>query len=353
MKVTSFHFMPYRELPDDADQRYPSMWVDAPWWELGDAEKVGDFYNQSIDELMLAAKLGFDGLGTNEHHQNAYGFMCNPNLFGAILARLTRDLGFDDVAIVQLGATIAATPPIRIAEEYAMLDCISGGRLVAGLPLGLGSDADVSYSDHADRAARALARGDRLPHQGVDGEGVLRLERQALPVPKVNLWPRPIQEPHPPLIVPGAACSTTWDFCHARDMPYAFLSYFGGKSSEIVMGSFWDRAGRTARTRNPYRAAFLQLVAVAETDEQAEEEFGRHVEYFYKKLLHCPPQYLAPPGYSDYKSLLNVFSREFEFAGLQRRSQAAVGEGHDRARVRRRRQPGDGPRAARATWRSG
>ena len=108
MKVTSFHFMPYRELPDDADQRYPSMWVDAPWWELGDAEKVGDFYNQSIDELMLAAKLGFDGLGTNEHHQNAYGFMCNPNLFGAILARLTRDLGYDDVAIVQLGATIRA-----------------------------------------------------------------------------------------------------------------------------------------------------------------------------------------------------------------------------------------------------
>ena len=61
MKVTSFHFMPYRELPDDVDQRYPSVWVDAPWWELGDAEKVGDYYNQSIDELMLAAKLGFDG----------------------------------------------------------------------------------------------------------------------------------------------------------------------------------------------------------------------------------------------------------------------------------------------------
>ena len=124
------------------------------------------------------------GSGTNEHHQNAYGFMCNPNLFGAILARLTRDLGYDDVAIVQLGATIAATPPIRIAEEYAILDCISGGRLVAGLPLGLGVRRRRLLQRHADRAARALARGDRPPHQGVDGEGVLRLERQALPVPQ-------------------------------------------------------------------------------------------------------------------------------------------------------------------------
>src|SRR5688572_605363 len=69
VKVTSFHFMPYRDLPADADERYPSMWVDAPWWELADAEKVGEQYNQSIDELMLAAKMGFDGLGTNEHHQ--------------------------------------------------------------------------------------------------------------------------------------------------------------------------------------------------------------------------------------------------------------------------------------------
>ena len=72
--------------------------------------RAGDFFNQSIDELMLAAELGFDGLGTNEHHQNPYGFMCNPNLFGSILARLTRERGLD-VALVQLGATLAATSP--------------------------------------------------------------------------------------------------------------------------------------------------------------------------------------------------------------------------------------------------
>ena len=91
MKVTIFHFMPYRDLPDDFEKRYASAWVDAPWWEVADANKVTDYYNWSIDELMLGAKLGFDGVGTNEHHQNAYGFMCNPNLFGSILARMTRE----------------------------------------------------------------------------------------------------------------------------------------------------------------------------------------------------------------------------------------------------------------------
>jgi alkanesulfonate monooxygenase SsuD/methylene tetrahydromethanopterin reductase-like flavin-dependent oxidoreductase (luciferase family) len=308
VKVTSFHFMPYRDLPADADERYPSMWVDAPWWELADAEKVGEQYNQSIDELMLAAKMGFDGLGTNEHHQNAYGFMCNPNLFAAILAKMTRDQGHDDVALVQLGATISATsPPIRIAEEYAVLDCISGGRLIAGLPLGLGCDADISYGITPIEQRSRWREGIDLMLKAWTAKEFFAWNGKHFQLPKVNLWPRPIQQPHPPLIVPGAASSSTWDYCHERDIPYAFLSYFGERSAETVMDRYWQRAEAHGRDANPYRGAFLQLVGVAETDEQAERLFGPHIEYFYHKGLHLPPQYLAPPGYSDYKSLLNLF----------------------------------------------
>lgn len=320
MKVTSFHFMPYRTLPDDVTDRYPSLWVDAPWHELADATTAGDNYNDSIDELMLAAELGFDGLGTNEHHQNAYGFMCNPNLFGAILAKLTRDRGYDDVALVQLGATLAATtPPIRIAEEYAVLDCLSGGRLIAGLPLGVGSDANISYGITPIEQRERWREAIELMLKAWTAEEIFAWNGKHYQLPRVNLWPRPVQQPHPPLLVPGAASSSTWDYCHDRDLPYAFLSYFGGKSSEAVMDRFWQRAAAKGKDANPYRASFLQLVGVAETDEQAEAEFGPHIEYFYKKLLHVPPAYFAPPGYSDYTSLLNLFSSDlFEYADLSK-----------------------------------
>lgn len=309
VKVTSFHFMPYRDLPDDFEKRYTSSWVDAPWWELGDAEKVGAYYNQSIDELMHAAKMGFDGLGTNEHHQNVYGFMCNPNLFGATLAKMTKDVGYDDVALVQLGATISSTsPPIRIAEEYAVLDCISGGRLVAGLPLGLSADANISYGIPPMEQRERWREAIELMLKAWTAEEFFAWNGKYFQLPKVNLWPRPVQDPHPPLLIPGAASSSTWDYCHDRDLPYAFLSYFGGKTAENVLNRFWDRAAAKDRDSNPYRAGMLQLVGVAETDQQAEELFSEHIEYFYHKCLHLPLHYTSAPGSAEYKSLLNLFS---------------------------------------------
>src|SRR5256712_8790733 len=143
MKISAFHLMPHRELPDDFENRYEPVWVTPPGWELADASRVGQYYNWTLDELLYAARAGFDGLCTNEHHQNAYGFMPSPNLMGGVLAKLTNGM---DVAIVQMGATLpTSNPPIRVAEEYAMLDCISGGRLAAGLPAGSPMDVNLGH----------------------------------------------------------------------------------------------------------------------------------------------------------------------------------------------------------------
>ena len=143
MKISAFHLMPHRDLPDNFEEEYHSVWVDPPFWDLATPEQVSKYYNWTLDELVHAAKSGFDGICVNEHHQNAYGFMPGPNVMGGALALATRGL---DVACVQMGATLPTTnPPIRIAEEYAMLDCISEGRLVAGMPLGTAMDANMAY----------------------------------------------------------------------------------------------------------------------------------------------------------------------------------------------------------------
>ena len=89
MKISMFHLMPYRDLPEDFTERYDSVWVDIPS-DLFDPAKAHWMYNQSLDELEYGAAMGNDGVCVNEHHSNAYGMMPSPTLMAASLARRTR-----------------------------------------------------------------------------------------------------------------------------------------------------------------------------------------------------------------------------------------------------------------------
>jgi alkanesulfonate monooxygenase SsuD/methylene tetrahydromethanopterin reductase-like flavin-dependent oxidoreductase (luciferase family) len=131
MRVFSFHLMPWPHLPDDFEQKYDSAWV---WFSNSfyDPLEGHQLYNRYLDELELAEPLGFDGVCVNEHHQNAYGLMPSPNLFAATLARRTKNI---KIAVVG-NALPLYNPPTRVAEEYAILDVISGGRLIAGMVVG-------------------------------------------------------------------------------------------------------------------------------------------------------------------------------------------------------------------------
>jgi alkanesulfonate monooxygenase SsuD/methylene tetrahydromethanopterin reductase-like flavin-dependent oxidoreductase (luciferase family) len=302
MKISAFHLMPHRELPADFEKRYESVWVTPPWWELADARRVGQYYNWTLDELLYAARCGFDGLCTNEHHQNAYGFMPSPNLMGSVLAKLTNG---QKVAIVQMGSTLpTSNPPIRVAEEYAMLDCISGGRLVAGLPLGSPMDVNLCYGitpiEQRERYREAVA----LTLKAWQAREIFAWNGRYYQLANVNLWPRPVQQPHPPVWIPGSGSISTFDFAVENDVCYCFLSYSGARSAKAMMDGYWEVVSAKGRDLNPYRAGFLQLVAVSETDAQAETDYARHVEYFYHKCLHVPGQWFAPPGNQDYRSLV-------------------------------------------------
>ena len=302
MKVSMFHLMPHRELPDDFEDRYHSIWVDVPWNELADAKRVGQYYNWTLDELIFADKMGLDGVCVNEHHQNAYGFMPSPNMMGSILARSTKN-----AALVQMGATLPTTqPPIRIAEEYAMLDCISGGRVIAGMPLGTSADANFCYGISPIEQRERYREAHDLIIQAWTREEVFAFNGKYTQLRYVNTWPKPIQKPHPPIWVPGSGSISTWDFVCDHNYCYCYLSYWGNIYGAKIMDRFWDRVAENNLDANPYRAGFLQLVAVSETDAQAEKDYEKHIKYFFNKSMRTPLQFLAAPGYQDYPSLVNT-----------------------------------------------
>ncbi len=301
MKVSMFHFMPHRDLPADFEKRYRSAYVDVDWRELGDSVDIGRYYNESLDELIFAAEAGLDGVCTNEHHQNVYGLMPNPNLWGAVLARATSHL---DTAIVQLGCSLPLTrPPVRIAEEYAMIDCVSGGRLVAGMPIGIAMDANMNYGIPPIEQRDRYYEAHDLIKRAWTEEEVFSFNGKYTQLPYVNVWPKPIQKPHPPIWIPGAGSASTWKFAAENDYAYQFLSYYGWMNSKAMMDGFWNFVDKAGYDTNPFRAGFLQLVVVSETDEQAQSDYEEHIRYFYNKLQHLPPHDLFPPGHQDFSSL--------------------------------------------------
>jgi len=113
----------------------------------------------------------------------------------------------------------------------------------------------------------------------------------------VNVWPRPVQKPHPPVWIPGGGSVETWQWCAQMDYVYAYLSYFGYLDGRATMHGFWDEMARLGKDKNPYRAAFLQFVGVAETREQAMELYREPAEYFYGRCLRVDPKWAMPPGY--------------------------------------------------------
>jgi alkanesulfonate monooxygenase SsuD/methylene tetrahydromethanopterin reductase-like flavin-dependent oxidoreductase (luciferase family) len=292
VKLEMFHLMPYRELPEDFAERYRSVWVDIPS-HLFDPLRAHEMYNDTLDELEYAAAVGYDGVCVNEHHSNAYGMMPSPNIMAATLARRTRD-----VALIVLGNSIALyNPPVRVAEELAMLDVISGGRLVAGFPVGSSQDTNFAYGMNPATLRDRYHEAEQLIIQAWTNPDVFSFDGKYTQLRYVNIWPRPVQKPHPPVWIPGGGSIETWGWCLEKGYLYAYLSYSGFKRGKRVMDGFWKKADELGVERNPYQAGFLQLVAVGESESEVEEKFGPHGEYFYNKMLHTYPGFRDAPGY--------------------------------------------------------
>ncbi|HTO54379.1 MAG TPA: LLM class flavin-dependent oxidoreductase [Myxococcota bacterium] len=298
MKFTWFHLMPYRWLPADFRQRYHSVWVDLPNG-IYDPERGHDLYNEYLDQLEYAEQCGFDAIAVNEHHQNAYGMMPSPNIMAATLARRT-----SKAMLLVLGNSIVCyNPPTRIAEEFAMLDVISGGRLIAGFPVGTSMDINYCAGQNPATVRDKYREGHELIMKSWHTREPFAFNGKYTKLRYVNLWPRPIQQPNPPVWIPGLGSIETWDFCAEHDYNYSCLSFSGYKKGEALLKGYWDRRAALGVDDNPHSAAFFQQVCISESDSLCEKEWWPHVDYFFNNCLHLYPGTSEAPGYRTAASL--------------------------------------------------
>ena len=291
-----FHLMPYPQIPEDHGAHRNGMYLSN---EVYDPQVGHQLYNDYLDEMELADQLGFDGVCCNEHHHSAYGQMPAPNIIAAMLARRTQN-----AKICLLGNAIGLEDksPIKVAEEVAMLDVVTGGRVISGIVRGIGGEYFNTMSDPSRSRERYYEAHD-LILKAWTTPGPWAWDGKHYHYRYVNPYPLPFQKPHPPIWIPSTGSSETIDFA-ARN-GYTYLSVY----VPIDQMKFWfDRYRQIAQDKYGYEAGEDQLgitifIYVDETDEKAIKNARPHFDYFFQRIFGGPNQATfnvnqqIPPGY--------------------------------------------------------
>ena len=303
MKVILFHLMSYADLDFEATKEYETVWLNLPN-RFFDPVKCNALYNRYLDELESAEPLGFDGVAVNEHHQTAYGLMPSPIVMASALARRTKR-----VKIAILGSALPLREhPLTVAEEHAMIDVLSGGRLISGFVRGIGAEYHTFGLNPTISHDRFHEAHDLIV-QAWTKPGPFAFTGHYYNHEYVNLWPRPFQQPHPPIWVPSQGSKETIDWAAHPDRRYTYLQTF---SPAKVVGKYLKSYRDTAEGFG-YEAQDSQLgwavpVYVADTDEKARQEAKKPFELFRNRLLKMPFEMLLPPGYSSRTSLKGMMA---------------------------------------------
>ena len=323
MRFFFFHLMPYAPLDPDYDKAHKSAWVTLPN-SYYDPEQGAELYNRYLDELEYAAQLGFEGVGVNEHHQTAYGLMPCPNIFAGMLAR--RIPAPCKIAILGRALPLVANPA-TIAEEFAVLDNVTRGRIITGFVRGIGSEYHSMAVNPTESHGRFQEAHD-LIIQAWTREGPFAFEGKHYHFPYVNLWPRPYQQPHPPVWIPSQGSSETIQFAAHPSRKYVYLQTATPAAMLFrYMQAYRDEALRMGYEASPDQLGWSVKIHVGETDEIARREAKPHVEAFANKFLRMPQEMLLPPGYTSIESLKRLREAKKTITGSARTMEAMIEQG--------------------------
>jgi len=235
----------------------------------------GHFYRDALEEVVRAEDLGFDSVWMEEHHSVTDHYWPSPvPVLAGFATRTSR---------MRLGTDILVAPfyhPVRLAEDAAMLDVMSGGRFVLGIAIGYKPDEFALYGAALEkRGARfeeqlavmkALWTQDRVAFHGtyytVDG----RLE------------PRPVTRPHPPVWIGG------WGDITLRRAATLADNWVPGPTADLarlLAGKQQFLANRRAAGRNEAVTEWplTRDVIIADTDREARELAEKHIMISYRK----------------------------------------------------------------------
>ncbi len=232
---------------------------------LYDPNVGAHLYNRYLDEKVYAEEMGFDALMLNEHHITPFCMQGVTNVGASILARITKK-----AKIIILGNVLPIwDDPLWLAEQLAMIDMISHGRLVSGFVRGGGRESFAHNSPPHFNRERFQEAHDFLIKAWTT-PGPWRWEGKHYHYRYVNPLARPLQQPHPPIWIPSTVSVETVKWTAEHRYPLVLLATKLEPTKDAFQ-LYHDTAKDLGYESGSQNVAYLWKVHVDETEEKAEE----------------------------------------------------------------------------------
>jgi alkanesulfonate monooxygenase SsuD/methylene tetrahydromethanopterin reductase-like flavin-dependent oxidoreductase (luciferase family) len=266
LKIYNFDLLAYPHVPKEA----PRTPVPSSYFDPG---KGAANYKEHLEEMAYCEELGFDGVVFNEHHYSAYGTMPSPNLIAAALSQKTKR-----IRIGVLGNILPLrNHPVRVAEEYAMIDCLSGGRLIAGFVRGIPPEY-IWYGVNPEESRGRFEEAFDLIMTAWT-EPVWSHEGKFFKLRDCAIWPRPMQQPYPPIWI-AARSAESIEWCVKRHLPTAQVYQTTGQIEDTF--NYYRKVARDAGwDATPNDFILCRHIYVDETDQKAQEIAEPAMRYFF------------------------------------------------------------------------
>ena len=256
---------------------------------------------------MFAEEVGFTGVCINEEHQNAFGGLIpSPNVMASAVVSATRRV---IVGILSNCLPLRGNP-VRVAEEIAMLDILSNGRIVSGFVRGAGCEYFNTGFNPATSRKCFLEAHDLIIKAWTE-RTPFSFYGEFFETRSTNIWPRPMTKPHPPIWIPTSGSAETLELAAKHRYPIICIVTSIENVSRIV------RAYRDlARTKfgyipEPKSFIYAPRVYLAEADSAAQEQAALQDEHF-RKMFASSDEMSFPPGYVSENSLARMISMHHE-----------------------------------------
>jgi alkanesulfonate monooxygenase SsuD/methylene tetrahydromethanopterin reductase-like flavin-dependent oxidoreductase (luciferase family) len=217
-------------------------------------------FDETIEQIVLAEELGFDSVWIAEHHFSNYGYSANPLLLVAKASAVTSRIRFSQAVIVS-----PFWHPLRLAEDVAITDLLTHGRLEVGLGRGY-QPMEFRGFNLSLEDSRALFEEQLTLMRKAWTETDFTFDGRFYTLPEpITVLPRPLQRPHPPLWMAAQSDqSVDWALTHGCNL------LLSGSSAAWPQVSAWsERVAELRQPDNPQRFAMMRHAYVTETEEEA------------------------------------------------------------------------------------